>query len=374
VQVSGLGTSVIAVAGGHTHTCAVTSAGSVKCWGDNEAGQLGDGTTTDRTAPVDVAGASSASAVAAGTGHSCAVTRVGGVQCWGFTNIPGSLGDGSGIGRPAAVDVVGLDSVTALAAGSGHTCALTRSGGVKCWGANYYGQLGDGTLTSRRTPVEVTGLDTGVVALAAGWAHTCAVTAAGGLKCWGGNHFGQLGDGTTTNRVTPVDASGFSGRVIAVATGPIATCALVTGGELRCWAQEAELRTPAGFPTLGRDANALAAGASHTCALTASGRLKCWGDNIIGALGDGTTTRRLAPVDVIGFGPPPKCRVPNVNRQTFAAAKVALKRANCALGTVTRAYSATIRQGRVISQRPGAGSTRPYGSAVNLVISKGKRT
>ncbi|MCX6538746.1 MAG: RCC1 repeat-containing protein, partial [Acidobacteria bacterium] len=212
VNVSGLTSGVSAVAAGRFHTCAVTSGGGVKCWGSNQYGQLGDGTTTHRFTPVDVSGLTSGViAVTAGYFHTCAVTSGGGVKCWGYNN-SGQLGDGTS-----------------------HTCAVTSGGGVKCWGSNNLGQLGDGTTTQRVTPVDVSALTSGVSAVDAGGYHTCALTAGGGVKCWGLNSIGQLGHGTTTQHLTPVDVSGLTSGVIAVTAGYFHTCAVTSGGGVKCW-------------------------------------------------------------------------------------------------------------------------------------------
>src|SRR6266511_3049010 len=165
---------------------------------------VGSAGSGDARARADRATTSAASAVSTGGFHTCAVTSAGGVKCWG-DNEEGQVADGTTTERDSPVDVAGLTSgVAAVAAGRLHTCALTSAGGVKCWGDNEYGQLGDGTTVDRNTPVGVSGFTSGVGAVAAGGFHTCALTASGGVECWGSYAYGGLGDGTSTDRYTPL--------------------------------------------------------------------------------------------------------------------------------------------------------------------------
>ena len=294
---------------GEEHTCALSTAGGVMCWGRNDRGQLGDGTRTRSLTPVDVLRLTSGvESVSAEGQRTCALTTAGGVKCWGDNEF-GYLGDGTTLDRIHPVDVVGLKSgVSAIDAGNQHACALTTAGGVKCWGDNQNGQLGDGTLTLRGIPVDVSGLTSGVAAISAGNHHTCALTTAGGVKCWGDNEVGELGDGTATQSTVPVDVSGLSSGVAAISAGAFHTCALTTAGAVKCWGyvvlgngSHGARYVPTDISGLTSGVTAISAGWFHTCALMSSGDLRCWGYNTFGELGDGTTTDRIDPVDVRGL-------------------------------------------------------------------------
>lgn len=263
-------------------------------------------TATPSVAPTDPV-ASRSGAIAAGYQHTCVVTPAGGVRCWGG-NGSGQLGSALPLGTGSAdpVEVGGLgDDVRAIAAGAFHTCGLTAGGGVKCWGYNSYGQLGNGSNADSNSPVEVTGLGSGVVAISAGWSHTCALTAGGAAKCWG-NTVGGLGNGTTTASYVPVDVSGLSSGVVAIAAGSGHTCAVTTAGGVTCWGdgQAADrdafhTSVPDAVPGLDEGVTAIAAGLDHTCAARARGDVVCWGPY----LGESPTGPALVAVDLGSIGP-----------------------------------------------------------------------
>jgi alpha-tubulin suppressor-like RCC1 family protein len=316
VDIWGLTSGVAAVAAGYAHTCALTMTGGLKCWGFNLSGQLGDGAVCGAaspyacTAPVDVSGLTSGvAAVAAGYTHTCALTTAGGAKCWGDNQV-GGLGNGTTVGSSTPVDVSGLTSgVVAVAAGGFYSCAVTTAGGAKCWGSNYFGELGNGTTVDSGTPVDVSGLTSGIADLAAGGHHSCAITTAGGLKCWGWNDYGQLGNGTTTSSSTPVDVTGLTSGVASVAVGRFHSCAVTTAGGTMCWGHNGfgqlgngtttNSSTPVDVSGLMPGVTAVAVGDSHTCALTSAGDVECWGNNAQGQLGDGTVTNHAAPADVL---------------------------------------------------------------------------
>ena len=321
VDVVSLETDVLSVSMGNGHTCALTSTGGVKCWGRNTFGQLGDGQTCGSvcTTAVDVVGlGDGAAGVAAGYVHSCALTTAGGVMCWG-NNFHGQLGIGGplGIFRTTPVEIFQLASgATAVAAGDWHTCAVTAAGGVKCWGEDIFGQLGDGACCINRTaPVNVSGLSSGITEVAAGAVHTCAVTTAGDVKCWGQNDFGQLGDGTTIDRLAPVDVVSLATGVVSVRMGNGHTCALTSTGGVKCWGRNTDGQLgdgtamnqplPMDVSGLASGAAAVGGGSTHTCALTTAGNVECWGRNSYGQLGDGTFMNRTTPVSLVGLKPTP---------------------------------------------------------------------
>ena len=196
---------VASVGAGSIHTCSLTVTGDAYCWGFNDFGQLGDGSTNGSLTPVLVSGGIRFSSISTRGGHTCGVTPVGDAYCWG-ENFRGQLGDGTTINRLTPVLVSGGLSFASVSTAFSGTCGVTTVGDAYCWGENFSGQLGDGTTINRLSPVPVAGGLT--FASLSTESHTCGVTTAGDTYCWGDNRGGMLGDGTTTDRLTPVRVAG----------------------------------------------------------------------------------------------------------------------------------------------------------------------
>jgi alpha-tubulin suppressor-like RCC1 family protein len=394
VPVSGL-RRVAAISAGLGYNCALLAGGTAACWGNNAYGALGSATACGSTTlfamtPVPVSGLTGATAIAAGTYSACALLSGGSVRCWGDNSF-GELGNGTTVTSSTPVAVSDLDDVMAIAAGGLFQCVLLSGGAVRCWGDNGVGELGNGTKTGSSTPVAVSGV-TGATTLVAGAYEACARLSDGAVKCWGylgddGGPFpppppppqlplpppfcvspiaipglrgasltagfddtcalladrtvacfgfngnGQLGNGTTTSSATPVAVSGLS-QVTAVAGGASFNCALVSGGTVQCWGANssgqlgnggtADSSTPVVVSGLGA-AIAVAAGSAHACALLSTGTVACWGDNTFGNLGDGTTTSSATPVSVLAVSGATAIAV----SQSFSCALLAHGKVRC---------------------------------------------
>jgi alpha-tubulin suppressor-like RCC1 family protein len=303
------------------HICARRASGAVLCWGQNTFGQVGDGVRGDRTTPAAVTGLTDAVEIAVGFSHTCARRASGGIVCWGL-NHGGRLGDGTMTSRSTPVAVVGLTDAVELSAGMGHTCARRMSGEVVCWGHNATGQIGDGTTTDRITPVAVAGLADAVEIVAAGdggegdsGGHSCARRASGEVVCWGSNSHGELGDGTTTMRLTPVPVVELADILEVSANGSIVmaplTCArrapATRSATILCWGSDyagqiqmsgVDQLTPAGLLE-PRNAVEIDVGGENACARLSTGSIQCWGSNTTGGVGDGTHIVARRPTTVL---------------------------------------------------------------------------
>ena len=301
-------TDATALAMGSGHTCALHQDGTISCWGGNwsgQAGQLGaDQYGSDIAIPEKVPGITDAVAVAAGGSHTCALRRTGTVSCWGG-NWAGQLGKSptlQDIDDPTElVQVSNITDATAIAAGQYHTCALHQNGTISCWGDNSEGQLGSRPedLVHSPTPVQVKNI-ADATAIAAGEDYSCALRQDGTISCWGRNSSGQLGNEQEDSvySPTPVQVKNIADTT-AIAAGWAHSCALRQDGTISCWGQSSsgqlgnDLEDSVYSPTPVRvkniaDITAIAAGWDHSCALRQDGAIFCWGDNGKGQLGDGT--------------------------------------------------------------------------------------
>ena len=248
VQVTGI-TDCLQVTGGANHTCLVHSGGSVSCWGSNDSGQAGQPTSANGScsessgttvpcivSPAPVAGLTNATQIVAGEEYTCALKSDMTVACWG-DNSAGQLGDGTNTSRATVAAVKNLASdIVELSAGRWYVCARHQAGSISCWGANSSGQLGNGNTDNSASPVSVAGV-TDALQLATGLQHTCALRGGSRVSCWGGNSDGQLGNGTTTDSLVPVDVIDLK-QVNSIAAGSVFTCARSPTGAAFCWGED----------------------------------------------------------------------------------------------------------------------------------------
>jgi alpha-tubulin suppressor-like RCC1 family protein len=312
----GVGSGVTAVGTGNGDSCALlASPPAVVCWGGNTAGELGHGSIDGNNHPIPTAVGLAEEPVelVVGAFHACARSASGTVQCWG-ANDRGQLGDLTAADPSPATTVPGLVA-SALAAGEYHTCAVVQAtGALECWGLGSAGQLGNGGLPAKAGPTPVTGLDSGVVAVAAASAHTCAIhrgDQSSELLCWGSNQWGQLGTGTAADHpdhYTAVVVPALAPEPVGVTAGNLTTCALLANGALTCWGNNdsgalgsgdfvSRYQPGAPVPGLGAVAEG-AAGNSRACALLVNGSAWCWGQ---APLGNDNVSGSSSPVQVVGF-------------------------------------------------------------------------
>ena len=302
--------SFVKLAAGGNYTCGLTSAGQAYCWGDGFFGALGDGTTARRLTPTPVLqGGVSFVELAAGQRNACGRTSAGQAYCWGSL-----VGDSTTTRRLTPTPVLqGGVSFVKLTVGGGHTCALTSAGEMYCWGSGISGALGDGTTTDRLTPTPVLQGGVSFVEFTAGGGitgagHTCGLTSAGQAYCWGDGIFGALGDGTTTTRLTPTPILQGGVSFVELSAGDSHTCGRTSTGQAYCWGRggfgalgdgtTTDRLTPTPVLQDGVSFVELSAGWAHTCGRTGAGQAYCWGDNRFYQLGDGTQVSRLVPTPV----------------------------------------------------------------------------
>ena len=346
--------ALISITAGGEHSCTLREDGTASCWGNNGAGQLGNGQSgenADSSVPVEVKGIENTTAITAGSLHSCALRADGTISCWGY-NSSGQLGNGQSgddwydrsADSAVPVEVAGIKDATAITAGYEHSCALHQDGTISCWGENDYGQLGngqsgdtgessdpiyeDGDISyfpieiESSLPVKVKGI-TNATAIAIGGEHSCALHEDGTISCWGNNEEGQLGNGQSgddwydrsAHSAVPMEVVGITDAK-AISAGYEHSCALHEGGTISCWGsnrgdqlgskQIAESSVPVGVIDI-TDATAITTGFRHSCALHQDGTISCWGHNRSGQLGNGQSGPNTyspdspAPVKVVGI-------------------------------------------------------------------------
>jgi alpha-tubulin suppressor-like RCC1 family protein len=303
---------LVAISAGGQTTCAISASGAVLCWGRGTDGQLGNAASASSSVPVQVQGGPKFSSIEVGFYHTCALTAAGEAYCWGATGRAqnaGQLGNGStarGADQPVRVET-GVRFVS-VSAGQLHTCGLTKEGTVHCWGDNHWGQLGDGTTSIRTTPVAIAS-NHRFVDLAAGDAHTCAITDDGRVLCWGDNFSYAVTGGAHTPDVC---ADGFDQRC-TLQPSPVAipepvqhvraggeTCATTASSVTYCWGGNLQIVRP--VRQTSTSLSRVELGTGHGCGFDADATVKCWGAHRLGQLGSGSAPDDYSETPVLVAG------------------------------------------------------------------------
>jgi alpha-tubulin suppressor-like RCC1 family protein len=343
------GRTAVAISSGYSHTCALLDNGSVSCWGRGDYGQLGGGGTSDQTTPTHTSSLGTgrtAVALTSGYEHTCAILDNGSVSCWGRGDA-GQLGDGgtSNQTTPTLTGSLGIGrTAVAISSGPWHTCSILDNGAVACWGYGDYGQLGNGGTSTQRTPTLTGSLGSGrtAVAIVAGDEHTCAILDNGSVTCWGYNNYGQLGNGGTTSSTIPTLTSSLgAGRTVSLSerdldgdgtnmifqtnlnldyrermlsSGDPHTCVILDNGSVSCWGYNSDGQlgnggtTSSSTPTLtsslgvGRTAVEISSGGYSSCAILDNGSVVCWGRGVGGQLGYGGSSEKTTPTPTSSLG------------------------------------------------------------------------
>lgn len=300
------------IAAGGWHSVVVCSDSTVKAFGENATGQLGNGLNTDSNIPVSVTGLTGVLAVSAGgdqlEAHSMALKSDGTVWAWG-SNLYGGLGNGSLTNTTAPVQSIGLSNVKSISAGGWHSSALKADGTVWTWGWNTDGQLGDGTIVDKTTPIQVPNLNN-VIAISAGTYHTLALKSDSTVWAWGDNVNGQIGNGTTVDQTTPVQVQGLT-NVVKICAGRFFSLAIKSDGTVWTWGQNLygqlgdgtvnDSSIPVQVSSLANATSVAAIGAFHCIVMKSDSSIWSWGRNTYGNLGDNTVANSSVPIQMVGI-------------------------------------------------------------------------
>lgn len=310
-QVLDAGVNYLSIVSSEIVSCGITSDQRIKCWGDS----VGDGSGTVQNSPayINDGAAEKYFDLSAGSYHACAIQISGVVKCWG-DGYEGKLGNGDGSGQGQASPVTADAGTTykKIGAGRNHTCGITSNDEIKCWGTNDHGQIGiNSAVTPQVTPMNVNA-GTKYKDLFVGEDSNCAIDMAGALYCWGLNNVGQLGNGATGDLLLPtlIDLGVNYINASLSATFGFHTCGITTAGVLKCWGDNTYGQlgvngtTSSLVPVIvnaGTLYQEISATYTNTCGITTTGTLKCWGRNSVGQLGIGDTAAHVGP-QVVGTG------------------------------------------------------------------------